>query len=375
MTKIVNSLAWQDQSDPHQPLAVYLLDFKLDPVWQFSNLLSALHQQAIYPNGVVIDNSANAATINISIGPGTTTVSPYQRTAIDFPQTLGSIAFSCNAAVTLPIEFYMVKPSPNNFMVNYFGPTTSAEEDEMVRSYIAGCTLATTGGISSFTVAPGVCADTTNQAMMALNGTFTKTTALWAAGNGGSLDAGAILPNTWYDVYVIGQTSGATDVLISLANVPSLPANYTMYRRIGSILTDGTSNWIAFIQVGNKFVWSTLRTDKNNFSVGTNVNTVINLPSLPKRVNVEAILSVWYNGGSNGQALIYGGNQPSLVAAPSTYNFDAVTGSPGNGDAGQYRVETDTNQNIQIYNTITGGPSLPWFIAVEGWIDRRGQDA
>lgn len=73
--------------------------------------------------------------------------------------------------------------------------------------------------------------------------------------------AGALAFNTLYSVYVVGSSNYndptapqylAGGGLLSLATnaAPTLPGNYDMYRRIGTVLTDGAGNILAFQQVG-----------------------------------------------------------------------------------------------------------------------------
>jgi len=68
------------------------------------------------------------------------------------------------------------------------------------------------------------------------------------------LDTGTVAADTFYAVYVIGSSYGvvATAGLLSLASnaVPSLPQDYDMYRRVGWVLTDATSDNLLFTQYG-----------------------------------------------------------------------------------------------------------------------------
>jgi hypothetical protein len=73
--------------------------------------------------------------------------------------------------------------------------------------------------------------------------------------------AGALAFNTLYSVYVVGSSNYndptapqylAGGAVLSLAtNIsPTLPDFYDMYRRVGTVLTDGAGNILAFEQVG-----------------------------------------------------------------------------------------------------------------------------
>ncbi len=73
--------------------------------------------------------------------------------------------------------------------------------------------------------------------------------------------AGALAFNTLYSVYAVGSSNYndptapqylAGGAVLSLATnaAPTLPDFYDMYRRIGTVLTDGAGNILAFEQVG-----------------------------------------------------------------------------------------------------------------------------
>ena len=72
----------------------------------------------------------------------------------------------------------------------------------------------------------------------------------------GGLDTGVLDVSTWYYVYIIyDPVSKSTSSLCSLsATAPTLPGDYSFYKRVGSFCTDATANKypLAFIQRGNK---------------------------------------------------------------------------------------------------------------------------
>lgn len=76
------------------------------------------------------------------------------------------------------------------------------------------------------------------------------------------IDTGALGNNLLYHVYVIGSSLSAADTagLVSLASnsAPNLPYNYDMYRRVGTVRTDGTADLLPFDQKGygnEKTMW------------------------------------------------------------------------------------------------------------------------
>ena len=126
----------------------------------------------------------------------------------------------------------------------------------LLRGHIAGLTLSAAGSTGTFGIAAGVATDSTNVDVMALASAYTKTTSAWAVGSGnGAMDTGSVANNTWYHVHLIKRpVTGVVDVLFSLsAAAPTLPTSYTIFRRIGSMRTDGSAQWRKFYQVGDTF--------------------------------------------------------------------------------------------------------------------------
>lgn len=247
------------------------------------------------------------------------------------------------------------------------------------RGHLAGLTLSTAGSSTTMTVAAGQAADSANAVLMSLTAAVGKTTGSWAVGSGnGGLDAGTIANNTWYHWHLIRRPdTGVVDVLCSLsATAPTLPSNYTQSRRIGSGKTNGSGQWVAFVQDGDYFRLSASVLDVNAANPGTSAVTRT-LASVPTGVNVHAELQVATNGGSTNAAahlsdLAAADEAPSYSAAPlATVGGNFATGSAMTVQA---RVRTDTSAQIRTrINASGGGQTL--YIATLGWWDRRGRDA
>ena len=118
-------------------------------------------------------------------------------------------------------------------------------------------------------VAVGQCADSTGNFYMSL--TSLTTTAIDIAigtGNGGfplaAIPAG-VQANTWYYLGIVAEADGSNpqlgfDTDLTFTNVLSdwsaqgIP-DYTLYRRIAAVKTNGSSNLLGYIQSGDKFYW------------------------------------------------------------------------------------------------------------------------
>jgi hypothetical protein len=104
---------------------------------------------------------------------------------------------------------------------------------------------------TTLTVSAGICRDSTNTFDMTLAATATISAAAIGA-NG--LDTGTLGASTYYYVFIIGSSIGsaATACLISTsATQPYMPKGYDIFRRIGVVLTDGSSHFLKFYQTGS----------------------------------------------------------------------------------------------------------------------------
>lgn len=242
----------------------------------------------------------------------------------------------------------------------------------VLRSYLAGLLLSTAGGSGTFGIAAGQATDSTNVSLMNLASAFTKTTASWALGTGnGGLDTGAIAGTTWYHVFLIQRVdTGVVDVLFSLsASAPSLPTNYTLFRRIGSMRTDGSSHWLAFTQLGDEFQWTTPITDVNVVNLGTGV-TAYTL-TVPPSVQVKARIRGLISNASTVAVNIFPLTETGTTAS-SSGNAVAIT-EAGTQFSG-FEIDVMTNTSAQI-DAVANAASTTLTALTHAWIDTRGRFA
>jgi hypothetical protein len=237
----------------------------------------------------------------------------------------------------------------------------------VLRSYLAGLGLANNSGTpnSKVDVAAGVCADDTNAQMLALSaGTIDCATT---GANG--LDAGTLANGTWYHVFAIGKTDGTVARLASASlGSPTLPAGYTLKRRIGSFRTNGSAQILAFVQEGDLFLWAVEVNDVAGASQAT--PSAITL-SVPTGLSVEALFNGINNSGGDVRYLFYSALLANIAYATGHTNGQGVSGT-GNGGSGQFRVRTNTSGQIKFVANTAVNPLYVW---TSGWIDRRGRDA
>jgi hypothetical protein len=266
--------------------------------------------------------------------------------------------------------------SPGAVMITEFGNFSAVGFQPPVRGEIAGLRLSVQASpqTPTFTVQPGAATDSTASYSMTLPSVWTKTASAWAAGSGvGSLDTGTIATATWYHVFLImNPLSGAVDLLTSRSpNNPTLPAGFTLFRRIGSMFYSGTGpGWLYFAQSGDVFRWGTGRWDVQNGSpVSGAQNTVTLTVPGDGQIIVEALImaSCQYLSGGGSTLKIYSGFAQS---APALGLYAATTSNSNSA-----WTQVTTNGNSQILTAFTyGGAGTAYSIETLGYIDPRGRN-
>jgi hypothetical protein len=262
-----------------------------------------------------------------------------------------------------------------------FTAGTLAASAAVPRNYIAGLTLSTAGSSITFGVAIGVAADSTNAVLMALVAAYAKTTAAWALGSGvGALDTGTIAAAGWYHIFLIRRPdTGVTDILISLSpTAPTLPANYTQFRRIGTLLVQ-SSVWTKFIQDGDEFRWDTTFADVTVTNPGA--AAVVRALSVPTGVRVLARMNVGVITATIGASccvlltdLSIADSTPSNsnLTIQSYYTTGGAAITLANAAAGA-AVWTNTSGQIRS-RLLVSDASMSLYIGTQGWMDPRGKN-
>lgn len=242
---------------------------------------------------------------------------------------------------------------------------TTAFVAAMLRGYLNGLTLSNDSGTPNtiFDIAAGVATSSDNTTFMLLASAYTKTSSAWAVGTGnGGLDTGAFAASTCYHVWLIERTdTQVVDVLFSTSvSSPTMPANYTKKRRIGSLFTDGSTHFKTFVQNGDTFLWMT---PVNDFT-GTPFNTAsLKTLSVPTGVKVQVLGSVFISSDAN-----------IAVSSPDQTDYaPGNTAGPVRTSGGQVPylpVWTNTSAQLRFRMDITSGT---FDINTMGWIDLRGR--
>jgi hypothetical protein len=246
--------------------------------------------------------------------------------------------------------------------------------------FMFGLTLSNNGSdaTNDIDIATGKARDGGDTADIALASALTKRLdASWAVGtNQGGLDTGSIADTT-YHVWLIKRSDTAVvDVLFSTsASAPTMPANYDLKRRIGSIVrVSGAIR--GFVQDGDEFMWKVPIRDVNATNPGT--SAVTRTLTVPIGIRVKAILSVL--GASTSVAAdnpqgIWISDLSQTDTAPSTsiYNLSVYTAVAGITQLGAY-MEVWTNTSGQVRSRIQVSTANTLLnMTTNGWIDHRGR--
>ena len=229
-----------------------------------------------------------------------------------------------------------------------------------IQNYKSGLTLSTTStpslGTNVFGISTGSATDNSNTVFMLLPTAYTKTTAPWTLGSaGGSLDTGSILANQWYNVFLMNRPdTSVTGICISL-NLAScvtgganpIPAAFTQFRRIGSMFTNGLSNWTPFTQTGAEFIWTTPIQDFNGTGVGT-TRTLITL-TVPNQLNVKAKFYAGINDNTIGTSLSFVAvSQADIAIVNGGPTVNLVNLNNAHNDTSYFEIITDTSRRIAV---------------------------
>lgn len=220
-------------------------------------------------------------------------------------------------------------------------------------------------------IAVGSCLDSTNAKFIELTGALTKRLdANWAVGtNQGGLDTGSASGVNTYHVHAIfNPTTSTVDILFSLSpTAPTLPTDYTYFRRIGAVIR-GLASIRAFSQRGDEFLIDDPQLDIGVSNQGTSAVSR-GLP-VPTGIQVDALLRVRGSNASGWVLLVspldVTDTAPSISSAP----LQDIGGTAGVADRATLRVRTNTSGQVRTRSSIA---STELQISTFGWIDTRGK--
>lgn len=187
----------------------------------------------------------------------------------------------------------------------------------------------------------------------------------------GGLDSGAPVADTTYHIFAIARLEDETAAFIASASPsgPILPAGYDLKRRIGSIPTNGSGNFIGFTQRGSEF----LRLSPLPLPTLTNpgVNGVPVPVGVPVGVQVNALLTIaLYTGSATYRSLLVTSPDQADDAASGTKFSLRSSGLATDRQTSQFDVRTDAAGRIRT-RLETSDANASIFMISHGWIDER----
>lgn len=283
----------------------------------------------------------------------------------------GALVFATSPTLVTPTLGAAVATAPTAGDNSTRVPTTAFLGLTLI-GYLSGLTLSNDVGTpnSVIDIAAGIADSSDNTTLMLLPTAYTKSTlATWTVGSGnGGLDTGTIAASTWYHIFVIERTdTQVVDVLISLsATSPTLPTNYTKKRRIGSILTNGSGNIVAFSQNRDEFLWAVPLVDVSAATQGT--TAVLYILTVPTGVQVNALTAGNMLNASAAAILVTSPDQTDSAVT----NGGITTARTSAATVGSYTISIRTNTSAQM-RVRASVASTTLTVTTYGWVDGRGK--
>lgn len=336
--------------------------------------------KGVQDSAVTVDDSGNMSGVGTLATSGVVTAGTTAATAVKLDPS-GFVEFPEVTAPSTPASGFLrayAKTDGKLYQKNDAGTETdlssSSGGGSVPYNFLTGLTLSRNSGTptTKIDMAIGQAADSTNALLITTSGTLTADCTTVGA-NG--LDAGALANNTWYHVYMIALSAGATPAILvsTSASAPTLPGSYIYKRRVGSVRTNGSAQFIAFTQDGDYFLWATALLDVNTTNPGT--SAVTSTLTVPTGVNVHAYINA-HIAASGTAARVIVSDIAMTDVAPSS--GAAAPGSTTGGNASQdgrvglINVRTNTSAQVR-YRCDNSDGSTIMRINTLGWWDYRGK--
>lgn len=294
----------------------------------------------------------------------------------------GSVVFAANQPMGGFKLTGLGAATANGDAVSFEQVSLISQLNRLPRSYLSGLALSNNSGdaLNDIDIAVGECRDSTNVIDMTLAAGLTKRIdAAWVVGSvQGGLDgtesvAGTPDTSTWYHLYLIMRPdTGVVDAIFSEnASTPTLPTNYTRYRRIGSVFNGSGGDIKAFSQNGDVFNWTTVTTDNNGT---TDIAALtLQLVSTPLGIKTQPILTGSISqsgvGSINVQLADSTASTAVIQAAFTAFDLETCDWNVAGG------IFTNTASQIFYRRDTTSATISASLLQTVGYIDRRGRDA
>lgn len=258
---------------------------------------------------------------------------------------------------------------------------TVLQAELLPRGYIDGCVMSNDTD-ADHDISISVCAsiDSTNARNLVSSSAIVKQidAAFVQGTNAGGMFTGSVGADTWYYMCQIEKDSDDSigfgfDASSTCANVPT---GWTEFRRIGAVLTDVSSNIIAFFQEDDHFYWDIPVNDENNTGGITTTENLVNMTAPPLE-EIKAKFSCNFFD-STASAPTYILVRPTRVAdtVPSVTLSNMATRITGGGndhESATFEMHVDSSGRI-AYRASASTADHDFRITTYGWVDPRGKE-
>lgn len=217
-------------------------------------------------------------------------------------------------------------------------------------------------------IAVGFIQDSTGAALIRLTVALTKRIdANWSAGDdAGGFPSGLTLANaTWYHVFLIMTATGTVDAgfdtSTSATNLLSDATGYTYYARVGSVLTDGSANILAFHQFGRSVMWDSPTMEYDTSALGATAALVA--LKVPPDYQVRALMNVIVSAAATRNVYISSPSSTDVAPADNAAPLFTIA-YRGNLTGAQVLAVTNTSKQVRVRSS---DASTTLRIATLGW--------
>ena len=268
-----------------------------------------------------------------------------------------------------------------------FGETLDPGQDDQLfsvlasylqrKSFIDGLVLSNSADADhDISIGVGVASDSTGAALIKLTSQITKQIdAAWVEGDDlGGLFDGSVAADTTYHVFLIkkdsdGSIDAGFDTSLSAANIPD---GYAAFRRVGSVLTDSSSNIINFDAY--EIVGGSVRYDYKEYiadisSGGPAITKTVFQVSVPEDVEMIANIIIHLLESTSGTS--YGWVNPTtfIDVAPGLTTSD-IRVNASIAETGQIAKSITTDVSAQMAYRISQTTAGLRILTI-GYADRR----
>jgi hypothetical protein len=322
---------------------------------------------AAFPNyisGLTLSTAGSSATFGVAVGVAcnTTNVSAM-RLASAYTKTtstwaLGTAAGSLDTGTIANSTWYYP----------YLIQRTDTGVVDVLTSLAPGASATITMTVAS----PGIITWTGHGLQANAQVVFTTT---------GALPTGLTAGTTYYvktvvsaDTFSVAATQGGTAInttgsqsgVHTATSNPTLPTNYTLFRRIGALLTNSSAQWVLFTQTGNLFSWAVPYGDISTTTLDNTASSVT--LTVPKGIGVFANIRGYMNNAAETATLITPLTETDVT--PNASNGNLTTINIG-GNAASYNLMVATNTSAQV-RTRANRSSTSLYGFTHSWTDLRG---